>query len=134
MEDSCSLQICRTRSRNSFFRNPLAAPCSACLSRGGQRLACPGCGALSADWHARSCGHTGGSGLPPRPRRRSRTDYGCIQRGNILVDVFAVLLVAVEKVLVVEQWVSTKTEVATQFLDDFVNVIVEGDVQASRLP
>ena len=34
------------------------------------------------------------------------------QSGNILVDVFAVLLVAVEKVLAVEQWVSTKAEVA----------------------
>ena len=56
------------------------------------------------------------------------------QRGNILVDVFVVLLVAVEKVLAVEQRVSTKGEVATQFLDNFVDVIVEGDVQASRLP
>ena len=56
------------------------------------------------------------------------------QRGNILVDIFAVLLVAVEKVLAVEQRVSTKAEVATQFLDDFVDVVVEGDVQASRLP
>ena len=56
------------------------------------------------------------------------------QRGNILVDVFAVLLVAVEKVLAVEQRVSTKAEVATQFLDNFVDVVVEGDVQASRLP
>ena len=54
------------------------------------------------------------------------------QRGNILVDVFAILLVAVEKVLVVEQRVSTKAEVATQFLDNFVDVVVEGDVQASR--
>ena len=56
------------------------------------------------------------------------------QRKNILVDVFAVLLVAVEKVLAVEQRVSTKAEVATQFLDYFVDVVVEGDVQASRLP
>ena len=56
------------------------------------------------------------------------------QRGNILVNVFAVLLVAVEKVLAVEQRVSTKAEVATQFLDNFVDVVVEGDVQTSLLP
>ena len=80
MRGTCRWRIhgpCRSPGHDpgsTLVRNPPAAPCPAWLSHGGQRLACPGCGALSTDRCAHSCGHTGGSGL--RTRRRAMCSSG----------------------------------------------------------
>ena len=57
-------------------------------------------------------------------------DEGC----DVLVDVFAFLLVATEEILAVEQRVAAEPKVSADFVDDAVDVVIRCDVQSPRLP